>query len=152
MPEEMGEKTDVNQLSNYIAARPDAPRLQQDREPTCLELLHLQRRDLVLRGRPWPAPRPSSSWSASRAASRARLEHPGHLGKENRYGGFRAGQMHWLQRDGVAGFDRPTGIRLPRRLAENHRRHQRHPVQHLNRPTGVEWFYVAGETAYPPRC
>src|SRR5581483_7715711 len=34
-------------------------------------------------------------------------------GKENAYGGFRIGQMHWLQRWGLAGFDRPVGIRTP---------------------------------------
>jgi hypothetical protein len=34
-------------------------------------------------------------------------------GKETSYGGFRAGQMHWFLREGVAGFDRPTGVRTP---------------------------------------
>ena len=34
-------------------------------------------------------------------------------GKEKSYGGFKVGYMHWLQRDGVAGFDRPTGLRTP---------------------------------------
>ncbi len=34
-------------------------------------------------------------------------------GKEKAFGGFRIGQFHWLQREGLAGFDRPIGINTP---------------------------------------
>jgi hypothetical protein len=34
-------------------------------------------------------------------------------GTETSYGGLRFGQMHWLLREGLAGFDRPTGISTP---------------------------------------
>jgi hypothetical protein len=41
----------------------------------------------------------------------------GIFGPETNYGGVRAGQFHWLVREGLAGFDRPTGISTPTPLS-----------------------------------
>ncbi len=63
-------------------------------------------------------------------------------GTEKSYGGFRAGLMHWLSRDGVAGFDRPTGIRTPTAIGGNLT--SAIPFTFANDQLGVEAYYVYG--------
>ncbi|HEU5259901.1 MAG TPA: hypothetical protein VFU41_00610, partial [Gemmatimonadales bacterium] len=63
-------------------------------------------------------------------------------GKENSYGGFRIGQMHWLQRVGLAGFDRPTGVRTPNPVGG--RLTSAVPFSFSPDQLGVEAYYVVG--------
>lgn len=63
-------------------------------------------------------------------------------GKENSYGGFRIGQMHWLQRVGLAGFDRPTGVRTPTPVGG--RLTKAIPFSFATDQLAVEAYYVAG--------
>ncbi len=63
-------------------------------------------------------------------------------GKENSYGGFRIGQMHWLQRVGLAGFDRPTGVRTPTPVGG--RLTKAIPFSFATDQLAVEAYYVVG--------
>lgn len=63
-------------------------------------------------------------------------------GKENSYGGFRAGQFHWFLREGLAGFDRPVGIRTPTPVGGTLT--SAVPFVIGNDQLGVEAFYVRG--------
>jgi hypothetical protein len=64
-------------------------------------------------------------------------------GKQKSYGGFRAGQMHWLLRDGVAGFERPVGVRTPIPVG-NSVTSGGVPFRFSNDQLGLEGFYVVG--------
>ena len=148
MPEEMGEKIDVNQLSNYISLR---GRMRYDyskteNQPASTSSFTFNDVTLFYGG---PLGR--------RFAAFAELEREpsgevglvanilGIWGTENRYGGFRAGQMHWLQRDGVAGFERPTGIRTPTPFGGKLTGGTNSiPFAFATDQLGVEWFYVSG--------
>jgi hypothetical protein len=63
-------------------------------------------------------------------------------GSERAWGGLRAGLMHWLLRDGVAGFDRPVGIRTPMPLASPLT--STLPFRFSKDQIGVEAYYVTG--------
>lgn len=66
----------------------------------------------------------------------------GAWGSERSYGGFRAGQMHWILSAGLAGFDRPTGIARP--LPVNDRVTTGIPFAFRRDQIGLEAFYVVG--------
>ena len=66
----------------------------------------------------------------------------GAWGKEESYGGFRAGQMHWILRTGLAGFDRPTGIGTPSPV--DNPVTGAIPFRFSKDQIGVEAFYVLG--------
>jgi len=147
MPEEMGEKVDVNQLSNYIALR---GRMRYDYSKTENQNAanSFSFNDVTL----FYGGAFGKNFSAFMELER---EPSGEVeivtnilgiwGKENRYGGFRAAQMHWLQRDGVAGFDRPTGIRTPTPFGGKITGGTNAvPFGFATDQLGVEWFYVAG--------
>ena len=63
-------------------------------------------------------------------------------GKEKAFGGFRIGQFHWLQREGLAGFDRPIGINTASPLGGKITGSV--PFSFNNDQVGVEGYYVAG--------
>src|SRR5206468_127556 len=65
-----------------------------------------------------------------------------HVGKEKSFGGFRIGQFHWLQREGLAGFDRPIGINTASPLGGKITASV--PFSFNNDQVGVEGYYVAG--------
>lgn len=64
-------------------------------------------------------------------------------GNATAWGGFRFGLMHWLLRDGVAGFDRPTGIRTPTPLASPLTATM--PFKFSKDQLGLEAYYVVGQ-------
>jgi hypothetical protein len=70
----------------------------------------------------------------------------GKWGKPSAYGGFRAGQFHWFLREGLAGFDRPTGIRTPMPTGGNLTAGI--PFSFAKDQLGVEAFYVAGNNRF----
>ena len=63
-------------------------------------------------------------------------------GKENGYGGVRAGQGHLLVGGAIAGFDRPTGILAPLPLSQPITAGV--PFRFTGDVAGVEAFYVLG--------
>jgi len=147
MPEEMGEKIDVNQLSNYIALR-GRMRLDYSKTENQPASNSFTFNDVTF----FYAGALGRRFSAFIELEREPSGEVGLVsnilgiwGKENRYGGFRAGQMHWLQRDGVAGFDRPTGIRTPTPFGGRITGGTNAiPFNISTDQLGVEWFYVAG--------
>ncbi len=64
-------------------------------------------------------------------------------GTETSYWGFRFGQMHWLLREGLAGFDRPTGISTPLPV-NNALTGGGIPFAFGNDQLGGEAYYMAG--------
>jgi hypothetical protein len=65
-------------------------------------------------------------------------------GTEKSFGGLRGGEMHWLLRDGVAGFDRPTGLATPLPVSSPLTSGGL-PFKFSRDQRGVEAFYVTGQ-------
>jgi hypothetical protein len=148
MPDEMGEKVEVTQLGNYISVR---GRMRYDyskteNQPVSTSSFTWNDVTLFYGG---PLDRSFAAFVELEREPSGEVALVSHIvglwGKEDRYGGFRAGQMHWLQRDGVAGFERPTGIRTPTpfggRLTGGT---NSIPFNISTDQLGIEWFYVAG--------
>jgi hypothetical protein len=148
MPEEMGEKVEVSQLSNYIALR---GRMRYDYSKTESQPVSTSSftfNDVTLFYGGALGRRFSAFMELEREPS-GEVELVANMlgiwGKEKRYGGFRVGQMHWLQRDGVAGFERPTGIRTPTPFGGKITGGANAvPFSFATDQLGMEWFYVTG--------
>lgn len=147
MPDEIGEKIDVTQLSNYISLR---GRMRYDYSKTENENAtnSFSFNDVTLFYAGAFGKNFSSFIELEREPSgevALVTNILGLWGKENAYRGFRVGQMHWLLRDGVAGFDRPTGIRTPTPLSGKLTGGANSiPFTFSTDQLGVEWIYVAG--------
>lgn len=147
MPEEMGEKTDVANLSNYIALR-GRMRYDYSKAENQNATNSFSFNDVTL----FYAGAFGKNFSSFIELEREPSGEVGLVtnilglwGKEKSYGGFRVGQMHWLLRDGVAGFDRPTGIRTPTPLGGRLTGGTNSiPFTFSADQLGVEWIYVAG--------
>lgn len=115
MRDEIGESQEVKQLSEYLAAR-FRFRYVWDRtvtEPSSRNAFSLSDATLFAGG-------PFGKWYGGflefeHAADEVELVNNvyGVWGRERTFAGARVGQMHWLVRGAVAGFDRPTGITTP---------------------------------------
>lgn len=148
MPEELGEKVEVTNLSNYISLRGRMRYEYSKTEDQPVSTSGFTFNDVTLF---------YAGALERRFGAFVELEREpnaevalvanvlGIWGKEKSYGGFRAGQMHWLLRDGVAGFDRPTGVRTPTpvggRLTGGT---NAIPFTFSTDQLGVESFYVSG--------
>ena len=111
MPEEMGEKVDVSQVSNYLAVRGRMRYEYSKTESQPVSTSAFTFNDATVfyagaLGRNFGAFTELEREPSGEVELQANVV--GVWGKERSYRGFRAGQMHWLLRDGVAGFDRPT--------------------------------------------
>ena len=73
----------------------------------------------------------------------------GVFGPATSYGGIRAGQFHWLVREGLAGLDRPTGIGTPAPLSGVTTRGI--PFRLNTDQLGAEAFYVLSGTRFANR-
>ncbi len=70
-------------------------------------------------------------------------------GTAQRFWGFRGGPMHWVQRVGLAGFDRPTGISTPSALsATTTAGTGAVPFRINGDQLGVEGYYVTGRNRF----
>ncbi len=67
----------------------------------------------------------------------------GAWGTEQSFGGFRAGEMHWILSEGLAGFDRPTGINRPTPVSDKVT--DGVPFRFRKNQVGVEGYYVTGK-------
>ena len=145
MPDEIGEKTEVQKIEEYLAAR---ARLRYEYEKVRNEPAA---RDAVVV--------PSASlWAAGPFGKRFggfvefEREEEGTIdlttevsaiwGRQSSYAGVRAGAGHLLYGGAIAGFDRPTGIVAPLPLAEATTGAV--PFLFSGDVAGVEAFYVLG--------
>ncbi|HSD30817.1 MAG TPA: hypothetical protein VLB49_02820 [Gemmatimonadales bacterium] len=145
MPDEMGEKVDVTQLSNYISLRGRMryEYSKSESQPVSTSAFTFNDATLFYAG---PFGRNFSGFTELEREPSGEIglvaSIQGVWGKENSYRGFRAGQMHWLLRDGVAGFDRPTGVRTPNPV--NSPVTAAIPFRFSADQLGVEGFLVSG--------
>ena len=144
MPEEIGEKQDVKQISEFLAARARFGYAYEktDTKPTTANAFELGDVTLFAGGS-----------IGKNYGAMLELEHGpegielvanlvGVWGKESQYVGIRGGQMHWLFEGGVAGFDRPTGISEPTPLGVST---AAVPFAFASNQRGLEAFVVSGK-------
>lgn len=119
LPEEIGENAEVKQVSDYLAARFRFQYVfkKTQTRPADVNSFVLSDATLFVGG-------PVGKWFGAffefeHAADEVELVNNvyGVWGKEKQFSGLRAGQMHWLLRGAVAGFDRPTGLSSPTPLS-----------------------------------
>lgn len=148
MPDEMGQKVDVGNVGDYVSIR---GRMRYDYDKTQAQPAKSQFtwNDVTL----FYAGPFGKHYSGFFELERAAKDEVGVVtslggvwGKANSYVGLRTGVMHWLLRDGVAGFDRPTGIRTPIPLANPLT--GAIPFRFSNDQLGVEGFYVRGRNRF----
>lgn len=146
MPDAIGEKVDVTQLGNYIALRGRARYEYSKTEnlPVSTSGFRFSDATFFYAG---PVGRQFGAFFELERAPSGEIELVANVlgiwGKETSYAGFRAGQMHWLLRDGVAGFDRPTGVRTPIPLG-GALTAGGVPFNFSTDQLGMEWFLVSG--------
>jgi hypothetical protein len=145
MPEDLGEAVEVEKIQNYISLR---GRMRYDyakteSQPTSNSSFSINDATLFYSG---PFGRSYGAVFEFERAAENSLELVAHVmsawGSEKSYGGVRLGQMHWFLREGVAGFDRPTGIRTP--LPVNGPLTSAIPFAFSNDQLGIEAYYVRG--------
>lgn len=147
MPEdiESTDKVDVSKVQNYIAA---ATQMQYDWEktagaPATTSGFSLPAVTVFYAG---PFGRNLSGFLELQHGAESEVERVAQIsalwGNQNRYGGVRFGQMHYLAEWGVAGFDRPIGISAP--LAIEGPITSGVPFAFGEHQLGIEAFYVRG--------
>jgi hypothetical protein len=144
MPEEMGEKAIVDQVQNYLAAGLEATyEYEKTSGADALSGFALPGATVFYAG---PFGRNYSAFTEFEFGPDNETERIaqvfGSWGKENGFGGFRAGQMHNFFEWGVAGFDRQVGIEAPTPLASPLT--DAVPFALGEHALGLEGFYVTG--------
>lgn len=143
-PDELGEQVTVQKVENYLAVR-GRMRYQynqtQDQSPSNSQFSFEDY--TIFAGGPF-----GKNYGAFFELERSpeELELVANVasawGKENSFGGFRIGQFHWLQREGLAGFDRPIGINTASPLGGKITGSI--PFSFNNDQVGAEGYYVKG--------
>ncbi|MFQ5792506.1 MAG: hypothetical protein ACE5JI_18705 [Acidobacteriota bacterium] len=145
MPSELGTKVDVGDLSDYVSMR---GRVRYDYrktsdQPVSKSSFGFHDATLFFAG---PYGKGYSAFFELEREAEDDIGLTAHIasawGNEKSYGGFRVGLMHWLLRDGVAGFDRPTGIATPTPLANP--LSATIPFRFSKDQLGLEAYYVSG--------
>jgi hypothetical protein len=145
MPEEIGDPVEVQKIQNYISLR---GRMRYDYaktegEPSSNSSFSFSDATLFYSG---PFGRNYGAVFELEREAENSVELVAHIqsawGKETSYGGFRAGQMHWFLREGIAGFDRPTGVRTP--IPVGGALTAGIPFAFSNDELGLEAYYVRG--------
>jgi hypothetical protein len=144
MPDEIGQKVDVKDLGHYVAMR---GRMQYVYDKTqgqpATSDFNWNDATLFFSG---PFGKHYSGFFELEREAEDALELVAQIGglwgNQESYGGVRTGLMHWLLRDGVAGFDRPTGIRTPLPLANPLT--STIPFRFSKDQLGAEGFFVTG--------
>ena len=149
MPDEIGEKQDVEKIQDYLAVRARA-RYDYERtrgSGTRTDQLGLADASIFVAG---PIGRWFGGFTELQRAADGEVEALFSVsairGSEGRYGGARFVQGHAiLLGGGVAGFDRATGISSPIPFAEST---TGVPLRLAGDQTGVEGFYVLGRNRF----
>src|SRR6266511_3536409 len=116
MPEEIGEKADVEKVQNYFAAGAEMGYEYEKTsgQPTTTDGFTVPAVTLFYAG---PVGTKYSAFAELEHGPEGEIERIVHVstlwGREAGYGGLRVGLMHNLSEWGVAGFDRPVGISAP---------------------------------------
>ena len=146
MPEELGEAVTVEKIQNYISLRGRMryDYTKTDGQPASSSQFQFEDATLFYGG---PFGKNYGAFFELERAAENSVELvvnlSGAWGKENGYGGLRIGQFHWLQREGVAGFDRPTGIRTA--IPVGSKLTASVPFSFSNDQLGVEAYYVVSQ-------
>lgn len=143
MPEEIGENAEVKQLSDYLAARFRFRYNWRKTEEKRTDVNSFALNDATIFAGGAVGKWFGAFLEYEHAADEVELTNNvyGVWGKEKSFGGVRFGQMHWLLRGAVAGFDRPTGISTPTPLA-NRLTKGGVPFNFGTDQLGLEAFYV----------
>ena len=148
MPDEIGQKVDVTDVGNYMAIR-GRMRYDYDKTQGVPATSQFTWNDVTL-FYSGPFGKNYSGFFELERAAEDELEivtsFASAWGKSGSYGGLRAGVMHWLLRDGTAGFDRPTGIRTPTPFGTPIT--SAIPFRFSNDQLGVEAYYVRGRNRF----
>lgn len=143
MPEEIGEKVDVERVQNYLAAGGELEYAYDKVEGAPASNSFAAPAVVVFYA--GPAGRSFSGFLEleNGPGEVERIAHVSTIwGSEKGYGGFRFGQMHNLYEWGVAGFDRPTGISVPSPIADPLT--AAIPFMVAEHALGLEAYYVRG--------
>lgn len=145
MPEEIGENQEIKQISDYIAARYRMQYVWRKTETRPTSSNGFRLNDATVFGGGPVGKYFGVFLEFEHAADEVELVNNlyGVWGKETSYFGARVGQMHWVLRGSVAGFDRPTGISTPTPLADPITRNGV-PFSFGTDQLGAEAFYVLG--------
>ena len=143
MPEEIGEKTDIQKIEEYLAAR---VRIQynykkEQGEPAEVNSVSLPSASLFAAG---PFGKTYGGYLEFEREEEGEVDLTAEAsalwGKQESYGGVRIGQGHLLIGGALAGFDRPTGIAIPLPLAQPTTSVM--PFRFRGDIVGLETFYV----------
>lgn len=145
MPEEIGEVAEVVKVQNYIAGGGKLQFEYNKPEGASADVsaFSLPSVTLFYAG---PVGRRFAAYFELEHGAGSEVERIGQIsglwGSEQRYGGFRVGQMHYLAEWGLAGFDRPSGISSP--LAIDGSVTGAVPFALGEHQMGAELYYVRG--------
>lgn len=142
MPEEIGEAATVGNVSEYTAARTRTRYSYSKTEGQDASTSAFQLADVTLFAAGALGKNFGTFLELEHSAEETELVTSmlGVWGKAENFGGFRAGQMHWVLRGSLAGFDRPTGISTPTPLGS--RNTTAVPFRFSTDELGVEAFWV----------
>lgn len=144
MPEEIGENTEVQQVSNYLAARARFGYQYAKTQGEPAEESGFQLPDATVF---YAGPFGKNFGGFFELAKEDEAVEFGAQvvmvwGKERNHGGLRVGQTHMQLNSGLAGFDRPIGIAAPTPMADPVTTAL--PFSFAGDQAGVEAFYVIG--------
>jgi hypothetical protein len=148
MPNEIGEKQEVKNVGDVLAARVVMQYSFSETEKSSPQTSQFQLDNATV----WAGGSFGTHYGAfaELAHSADGVELVGHItgvwGNEDNSTGFRVGQMHWLLEGGVAGFDRPTGISFPAPLDGTLT--SALPFTFNMHRLGLEGFWVSGKNRF----
>lgn len=144
MPEDFGERVDVEKVQNYLAAGAQAIYEYEKTagQPTTTSGFQVPGVTLFYAGPFWKNLAGFFELEHGPEGTERIAQFSALWGKVNSYGGFRLGQMHNLNEWGVAGLDRPVGISTPTPI--DNPLTGAIPFMLGEHAIGIEGFYVAG--------
>lgn len=148
LPEEIGENVEVSDVSDYLAARLRFQYKFSKTEGSSPSTSEFVLNDATLFAGGAFGKHFGAFLEFEHAVGETELVNHvmGVWGSAESYGGARAGQMHWLLRGAVAGFDRPTGISTPIPLSTQLT--SALPFKFSTDQLGLEGFWVRGNNRF----
>jgi hypothetical protein len=148
LPEEIGDKMEVSDVSDYLAARLRFQYKFSKTEGSSPSTSEFVLSDATLFAGGAFGRHFGAFMEFEHAVGETELVNHvmGVWGSAENYGGARAGQMHWLLRGAVAGFDRPTGLSSPTPLSTPVT--SALPFKFSTDQLGLEGFWVRGNNRF----
>jgi len=149
MPEEIGEKQEVKNISETMAARLRVRYAFSETEKSSPSRSEFVFNDATLFASGSLGKNYGAFIELETAGGEVEVVNhfTGVFGKEDNYKGFRVGLMHWLLRGSAAGFDRPTGIATPTPLSGKLTKGAL-PFTFSTDQLGLEGFWVSGKNRF----